>query len=84
MSPTSASVPPEPGAQNVRSLVTANRFEAQLVKLTVLREVSPWRVKVAGATGESERWITGARLRPLEVLYDELGNSLRDPVWRKE
>ncbi|WP_233191009.1 hypothetical protein, partial [Brachybacterium sp. UMB0905] len=60
------------------------RFEAQLVKLTVLREVSPWRVKVAGATGESERWITGARLRPLEVLYDELGNSLRDPVWRKE
>lgn len=70
---------PEPGAQNVRSLVTANRFEAQLVKIAVLREISPWRVRIAGTTGGSERWITGAQLRPLEVLYDELRPSLRDP-----
>lgn len=75
---------PEPGAQNVRSLVTANRFEAQLVKLAVLREISPWRVRIAGTAGGSERWITGARLRPLEVLYDELRPSLRDPVRGEE
>lgn len=66
---------PEPGVREVRSLETANRFEAQLVKGAVLREVSPWRVRVRGATGGSERWVSGARLRPLEVIYDELRAS---------
>src|SRR5699024_7320672 len=37
---------PEAGSQNVRSVVVANRFEAQLVKAAVLREVSPWRVRL--------------------------------------
>lgn len=62
----------EAGSQNVRSVVVANRFEAQLVKAAVLREVSPWRVRLAGMAGGSERWISGAKLRPLEVLHDEI------------
>lgn len=75
---------PEPGAQNVRSLVVANRFEAQLVKLAVLREISPWRVKITGTAGGSERWVAGARLRPLEVLYDDLRSSMRRPARGEE
>lgn len=71
---------PEPGAREVRSLVTANRFEAQLVKLAVLREVSPWRVRVSGTAGGSERWVSGARLRPLEVIYDELRPAMGRPA----
>lgn len=62
----------EAGSQNVRSVVVSNRFEAQLVKATVLREVSPWRVRLAGMSGGSERWISGAKLRPLEILHDEI------------
>lgn len=70
---------PEPGSEEVRSLDTRNRFEAQLVKLAVLREVSPWRVRLRGTSGGSERWISGARMSPLEVVYDELRPTLGRP-----
>lgn len=76
---------PEPGSKDVRSFVTTNRFEAQLLKLAVLREVSPWRVRLGGTSGGTERWIAGARLRPLEMIYDELRPSLgRRAVWGEE
>lgn len=61
----------EPGVQDVRALEVATRFDAQLLKGAVLREVGPWRVRSAGISGGSERWVTGAALRPLEVLMDE-------------
>lgn len=67
----------EPGAENVRSLIVANRFEAQLVKAAVLREVSPWRVRLPGLPGGAERWISGAKVRPLEVLHEDAARSGR-------
>lgn len=68
----------EPDAHNVRAMVVRNRFEAQLLKRAVLREVSAWRVRLTGLPGGAERWISGARLRPLEVLYDEMLQEVSD------
>lgn len=67
----------EPGSESVHSVVVANRFEAQLVKAAVLREVSPWRVRLSGIAGGAERWISGAKTRPLEILYEDVVRSVR-------
>lgn len=62
----------EAGSENVRSMVVANRFEAQLLKAAVLDEVAVWRVRLPSIPGGAERWISGAKLRPLEVLHDQI------------
>ena len=62
---------PQAGSESVRSLRVPNRFEAQLLKAAVLRGVAPWRVRLAGVSGGTECWISGAALRPLELLHDE-------------
>ncbi|MGQ4519135.1 hypothetical protein ACUH92_08940 [Dermabacteraceae bacterium CCM 9520] len=66
----------KPFSQLASSIVVRNRFEAELVKLSVLADVDSARLVVGSGKGKTHTWITDVRVPNLELVRDRVLKEL--------